>query len=104
MNTLEEKYRTLFGAYLGMMLLDEYPYKAYKLKEIKDYINDFTNTYQLYNYDFNEYLNKVDKLESDIVKLQDLQRVGLILEFDTELKYIIKQHIKDIKKGGQDER
>ena len=97
MNTLEEKYKTLFGAYLGMKLLEEYPLKAYKLQEIKEYINNFTNTYQLYNYDFNEFMTKVDKEESDIVKLQDLQRVGVILEFDTELKYIIKQKIRDIK-------
>ena len=97
MNTLEEKYKTLFGAYLGMMLLDEYPYKAYKLQEIKEYIKDFTNAYQLYNYDFNEFLNQVDKEESDITKLQDLQRVGLLLEFDTELKYIIKQKIRELK-------
>ncbi len=97
MNTLEEKYKTLFGAYLGMMLLDEYVLKAYKLQEIKEYINTFTKEYPIPNYDFNEFLTNVDKEESNIVKLQDLQRVGLILDFDTELKYIIKQKIREIK-------
>ena len=103
MNTLEEKYKTLFGAYLGMMLLDEYPLKAYKLQEIKDYINTFTKEYPIDNYEFNEFLTNVDKEESEIVKLQDLQRVGVILNFDTELKYIIKQHIIKLKKGNNNE-
>ena len=101
MNTLEDKYKTLFGGYLGMMLLDEYPLKAYKLQEIKEYINTFTREYPINNYDFNTFLNNVDKEESDIVKLQDLQRVGIILEFDTELKYIIKQKLKEIKNANR---
>ena len=97
MNTLEEKYKTLFGAYLGMMLLDEYPLKAYILQDIKEYINTYEKEYPIDNYDFNTFLNKVDQEESDIVKLQDLQRVGVILDFDIDLKYIIKQKIRDIK-------
>jgi len=96
MNTLEDKYKMLFGAYLGMTLLDEYPLKEYILKDIKDYIINFTNSYKLENFNYEEFMMKVDKEESDVVKLQDLYRVGNILDFNIELRYLIKEKIRNI--------
>ena len=97
MNTLEDKYKMMFGAYLGMTLMDEYPLKEYILKDIKNYIIDFTSTYKLEGYDYDSFMIKVDKEESDIVKLQDLYRIGNILNFDIELRYLIKEKIRNYK-------
>ena len=97
MNSLEDKYKMLFGAYLGMTLMDEYPLKEYILKDIKDYIIDFTSEYKLDNYDYDTFMMKVDKEESEIVKLQDLYRIGNILNFDIELRYLIKEKIRNYK-------
>lgn len=102
MNSLEEKYKTMFGAYLGMTLMDEYDLKPYILNDIEKYIKDFIKEYPLPNFNYQEFMMMVDKEESNIVKLQDLQRIGIVLEFDTELKYIIKQKIKEIRENNNE--
>ena len=96
MNSLEDKYKTMFGAYLGIMLLDEYPLKEYVMQNIKEYINNFIESYPIDNFNYDEFLMYVDKEESDIVKLQDLLRIGVILKFNIDLKYIIKKKIKEL--------
>ena len=94
MNTLEDKYKMMFGAYLGMTLMDEYDLKAYVLRDIENYIKDFIKEYPLDNFNYQEFMNKVDKEESDIVKLQDTLRIGVILDFNIELKSMIKKKIR----------
>lgn len=96
MNTLIDKYKTMFGAYLGMTLMDEYDLKPYKLIEIENYIKDFIKQYPIDNFNYDLFMMNVDKNTTDIVKLQDLLRIGIILNFDTELKYLIKKKIKEI--------
>lgn len=96
MNTLEDKYKTMFGAYLGMTLMDEYPLKEYFLKDIDNYIKSFIDTYPLSDFNYQEFMIKVDKEESDVVKLQDLLRIGVILDFPLELRYMIKDKIRKI--------
>lgn len=95
MNTLEDKYKMMFGAYLGITLLDEYDLKAYVLNDINNYIKDFIKEYPLPNFDYSNFMNKVDKEESEIIKLQDALRIGIILDFPIELRYLIKQKIKE---------
>ena len=97
MNSLEEKYKTLFGAYLGMTLMDEYDLKAYKLNEIETYIKDYIKEYPLDNFNYFEFMKRVDKEESDIVKLQDCLRISKVLDFPIELDYLIKKKIKELK-------
>ena len=96
MNTLEDKYKMMFGAYLGITLLDEYPLKEYVMQSIKDYINNFIKEYPINNFNYDEFMLSVDKEESDIVKLQDLLRMGVILDFNIELRYIIKKKIREL--------
>jgi len=98
MNSLEDKYKTMFGAYLGMMLMDEYPLKEYVMLDIKNYINDYIKDYPLDNFNYDEFMIKVDREENDIVKLQDLLRIGIILDFNIELRNMIKDKIKGYKK------
>ena len=97
MSELEKKYRTMFGAYFGVSLMDEYPLKEYILKDIKDYIDAYVENYPLDNFDYQEFKSNVDKEESDIVKLQDALRVGNDLNFPTELIHLIKEKIRNIR-------
>ncbi len=97
MNSIEDKYKTLFGAYLGMTLMDEYELKEYRLNEIKKYIEDFIEEYPLDNFNYYDYLKYVDKEESNIVKLQDTLRISKLLNFENDLIYLINKKIKDIK-------
>ena len=97
MNSLEDKYKIMFGAYLGITLLDEYELKPYVLKQIDDYIKEFSTIYPLVDFDYSTFMNKVDKEESNIVKLQDATRIGIILDFPIELRLLIKQKIKEYK-------
>ena len=97
MSELEKKYRTMFGAYFGVSLMDEYPLKEYILKDIKDYIDAYIENYPLDNFDYQEFKIIVDKEENDIVKLQDALRVSIELNFPTELIHLIKEKIRNIK-------
>ena len=97
MSELEKKYRILFGSYLGMMLMDNYPLKEYILKDIKEYIDAYIENYPLDNFNYQAFMLMVDKEESDIVKLQDTLRIGNQLNFPMELIYLIKEKIRNIK-------
>ena len=97
MSELEKKYRTMFGAYFGVSLMDEYPLKEYILDDIKKYIDAYIINFPLENFDYQEFKSNVDKEESDIVKLQDALRVGNELDFPTELIHMIKEKIRDLK-------
>ena len=97
MSELEKKYKTLFGAYFGITLMDEYPLKEYMLEDIKKYIDAYIQNYPLDNFNYQEFKYAVDKEESDIVKLQDALRIGNELNFPTELIHMIKEKIRIIR-------
>ena len=97
MSELEKKYRIMFGAYLGVSLMDEYPLKEYILKDINDYIDAYIENYPLDNFNYQEFKNNVDKEESDIVKLQDALRIGNVLNFPFELIHMIKERIRNLR-------
>ena len=96
MNELEIKYKILFGGYLGVSLMDEYSSKEYVLYDIENYIKGFIEINPLPNFNYSEYMNKVDMEESNKVKLQDALRVLNIINGSTELKYLIKKKIREI--------
>ena len=97
MNSLEDKYKSLFGAYLGMQLMDNYSLKEYCLLDIKHYIDNYIATYPIDNFDYYEFMKYVDKEQSDIVKLQDTLRIAKVLNFDNDLIYLIKEKIRILK-------
>lgn len=97
MSELEKKCRTMFGAYFGITLMDEYPLKEYILEDIKNYIDAYIENYPLENFDYQTFKSKVDKEENDIVKLQDALRVGNDLNFPTELIHMIKEKIRNLR-------
>ena len=98
MNELENKYKMLFGAYLGMQLMDEYDLKEYILKDIEEYINNFIGANPLDNFNYDQFMLKVDKEEDNIVKLQDTLRVLNIINAPLELKYLVKKRIREEKR------
>lgn len=97
MSELEKKYRIIFGAYLGISMMDEYLLKEYILKDIKKYIDSYVENYPLDNFDYQEFMYKVDQEENDIVKLQDALRIGSELNFPIELIHMIKEKIRNIR-------
>ena len=97
MSEIKKKYRTMFGAYFGISLMDEYPLKEYILEDIKNYIDAYINNYPLDNFNYQEFKMCVDKEESDIVKLQDALRVGSELDFPIELIHMIKEKIRNLR-------
>lgn len=100
-NKKEEKinrYRTLVGAYYGILNIDEYELKAYVLKDIKILIND----YETLNYsdivDFKREEEYVKNKVSIKVKWQDALMILNEINADKELMHIIRMKIKKYEK------
>ena len=92
--TLEETYRMLYSAYLGISEMDEYSSKEYILKEVSDYIKDYVNQYNL-NLNFNEINKELDKKDL-IRKLQDAIIVLNMIGNYLDLTLMIKRKLKDL--------
>lgn len=89
----QNRYKTIIGAYYGVMLMDEYPLKAYVLKNIKTLGKDY-----LQNKDIpvktiqEEVMTKVSKK----TKLQDALYILNELDEDKELLHLIKRKIRKL--------
>ena len=89
----QNRYKTIIGAYYGVMLMDEYPLKAYVLKNIKTLGKDY-----LQNKDIpvktiqEEVMTKVSKK----TKLQDALYILNELDDDKELLHLIKRKIREL--------
>ena len=89
----QNRYKTIIGAYYGVMLMDEYPLKAYVLKNIKTLGKDY-----LQNKDIpvktiqEEVMTKVSKK----TKLQDALYILNELDEDKELLHLIKRKIREL--------
>ena len=92
--TLEETYRMLYSAYLGISEMDEYSSKEYILKEVSDYIKDYVNQYNL-NLNFNEINKELDKKDL-IRKLQDAIIVLNMIDGPLELTLLIRGKLKEL--------
>lgn len=89
------RYKTIIGAYYGVMLMDEYPLKAYVLKNIA---NLGLNYCQSKNINFQEIKELVRDKVSKKVKLQDALYILNELDEDKELLHLIKKKIREIEK------
>lgn len=89
----QNRYKTIIGAYYGVMLMDEYPLKAYVLKNIKTLGKEY-----LQNKDIpvktiqEEVMTKVSKK----TKLQDALYILNELDEDKELLHLIKRKIRKL--------
>jgi len=92
--TLEETYKMLYSAYLGISEMDEYSSKEYILKEVSDYIKDYVNQYNL-NLNFDEINEELDKHDL-IRKLQDAIIVLNMIDGPLELTLLIRRKLKEL--------
>ena len=95
-NKIEEEnnhYKTILGAYYGVMLMDEYPLKAYILKNIENLrLNYLQNKNIPADLIKSEVVNKVSKK----TKLQDALYILNELDEDKELMHMIKRKIREL--------
>ena len=92
--TLEDTYRMLYGAYLGIREMDEYTSKEYVLKDIEKEINNFKKQYNL-NLDYLNINNELEKLDL-IRKLQDAILVLNMIDGPLELELLIRRKLKEL--------
>lgn len=86
-------YKTIVGAYYGVMLMDEYSLKAYVLKKLE---NLGKNYCQNKNTNSEEIKSFVAQKVSKKVKLQDALYILNQLDEDKELLHLIKRKIREI--------
>ena len=86
-------YKTIVGAYYGVMLMDEYSLKAYVLKMLE---NLGKNYCQNKNINSEEIKSFVSQKVSKKVKLQDALYILNQLDEDKELLHLIKRKIREI--------
>lgn len=87
------RYKTIIGAYYGVMLMDEYSLKAYVLKNIE---NLAVNYLQDKNIDADGIKQFIRDKVSKKVKLQDALYILNELDEDKELLHLIKKKIRKL--------
>lgn len=86
-------YKTIVGAYYGVMLMDEYSLKAYVLKKIENLGKNYCQNKHINSEEIKSFVaQKVSKK----VKLQDALYILNQLDEDKELLHLIKRKIREI--------
>ena len=86
-------YKTIVGAYYGVILMDEYPLKAYVLKNLENLGNNYCQNKNINSEEIKKFVSqKVAKK----VKLQDDLYILNELDEDKELLHLIKRKIREI--------
>ncbi len=89
----QNRYKTIIGAYYGVMLMDEYPLKAYVLKNLKTLEEYYLQDKNIPSDELKSFVkNKV----STKVKLQDALYILNELDEDKELLHMIKRKIREL--------
>lgn len=92
--TLEDTYRMLYSAYLGIREMDEYSSKVYILKEVENQIKGFIEEYHP-NLDFDSINDSLEKQDL-IRKLQDALLVLNMIEGPLELVLMIRRKLIEL--------
>lgn len=89
----QNRYKTIIGAYYGVMLMDEYPLKAYVLKNLKTLEEYYLQDKNIPSDELKSFVkNKV----STKAKLQDALYILNELDEDKELLHMIKRKIREL--------
>ena len=92
------RYKTILGAYYGVMLMDEYPLKAYVLKNIENLAANYLKDKNIKADDIKSFIR--DKV-SKKVKLQDALYILNELDEDKELLHLIKKKIRKLESENE---
>ncbi len=92
------RYKTIIGAYYGVMLMDEYPLKAYVLKNIENLAVNYLKDKNIKADDIKSFIR--DKV-SKKVKLQDALYILNELDEDKELLHLIKKKIRKLESENE---
>ncbi len=87
------RYKTIIGAYYGVMLMDEYSLKAYVLKNIENLAANYLQDKNIETDGIKQFIR--DKV-SKKVKLQDALYILNELDEDKELLHLIKKKIRKL--------
>lgn len=92
------RYRTIIGAYYGVMLMDEYSLKAYVLKNIENLAANYLQDKNIEADGIKQFIR--DKV-SKKVKLQDALYILNELDEDKELLHLIKKKIRKLESENE---
>lgn len=92
------RYRTIIGAYYGVMLMDEYSLKAYVLKNIENLAANYLQDKNIETDGIKQFIR--DKV-SKKVKLQDALYILNELDEDKELLHLIKKKIRKLESENE---
>lgn len=96
MNTIEDIYRYIVGAYYGIRELDEYDLKEFILKDIENYIKEFIKENPLSNFDYQKEAEIIEQTLPLKTKLQDSLLVLPKVNASIELILLVKKRIKSL--------
>ncbi len=92
------RYKTIIGAYYGVMLMDEYSLKAYVLKNIENLAVNYLQDKNIETDGIKQFIR--DKV-SKKVKLQDALYILNELDEDKELLHLIKKKIRKLESENE---
>ena len=92
------RYKTIIGAYYGVMLMDEYSLKAYVLKNIENLAANYLQDKNIETVGIKQFIR--DKV-SKKVKLQDALYILNELDEDKELLHLIKKKIRTLESENE---
>ncbi len=92
------RYKTIIGAYYGVMLMDEYSLKAYVLKNIENLAANYLQDKNIETDGIKQFIR--DKV-SKKVKLQDALYILNELDEDKELLHLIKKKIRTLESENE---
>ena len=92
------RYKTIIGAYYGVMLMDEYSLKAYVLKNIDNLAANYLQDKNIETDGIKQFIR--DKV-SKKVKLQDALYILNELDEDKELLHLIKKKIRTLESENE---
>ena len=92
------RYKTIIGAYYGVMLMDEYSLKAYVLKNIEKLAANYLQDKNIETDGIKQFIR--DKV-SKKVKLQDALYILNELDEDKELLHLIKKKIRTLESENE---